>query len=83
MLAFSAAADLLYLRHLHIITKVCIYIHMSCKYQALGIAGRKNTFYLFATCMVYHIGNEHRVGFIKAFRQLKMKTNIHESLQAN
>lgn len=40
-------------------TKVHILIHVSCKFPALSIAGRKNIFYLFAICMVYHIGNEH------------------------
>lgn len=64
------------------ITKVCIFIHVSCKYQASSIAGRKNIFYLFAMCMAYHISNERGVRFIEAFRQLKRKTNTHESLQA-
>lgn len=38
---------------------------------------------LFAMCTSCLIGNEDGVRFIKAFSQLKMKTNTHKGLEAN
>lgn len=55
-----------------------MYIHL-CVLQVhtLSLASGKRTFYLFAMCTAYHIGNEHGVRFVKALSQLKMKTNTH------
>lgn len=59
-----------------------MYIHLMCLSSTNFKFSKEKKNRLFAMCMAYHIGNEHGVRFIKASRQLKMKTNTHECLQA-